>query len=97
VGFGIGQVYPHETTSRVFDLAEQFQKFLATQPHATSVSSIEVMTADGTPMPVAGIGQLCDSGYSVMFSSTHCHVQDPQSGRLIGTDRRQGDFMFWTS
>ncbi|PNX69031.1 hypothetical protein L195_g064251, partial [Trifolium pratense] len=22
VGFGIGQVYPHETTSRVFDLAE---------------------------------------------------------------------------
>ncbi|CAJ2639186.1 unnamed protein product [Trifolium pratense] len=74
------------------------------------------MTADGTPMPLAGIGsvstsnlslpdvyyipnltlslasvsQLCDSGYSVMFSSTHCHVQDPHSGRLIGKGRRHG-------
>jgi hypothetical protein len=157
VGIGNDYVYPHETTSRVFDLAEQFQKFLATQPHATSVSSIKgltpsncsgissiwildsgashhmsydrksflslnptssmsIMTADGTPMPLAGIGsvctsnlslsdvyyipnltlslasvsQLCDSGYSVMFSSTHCQVQDPHSGRLIGKGRRHG-------
>ncbi|KAK2455371.1 hypothetical protein QL285_002829 [Trifolium repens] len=77
---------------------------------------MSVMTADGTPMPLAGIGsvstsnlslsdvyyipnltlslasvsQLCDSGYSVMFSSTHCHVQDPHSGRLIGEGRRHG-------
>jgi hypothetical protein len=74
------------------------------------------MTADGTPMSLAGIGsvstpnmsfsdvyyipdltlslasvsQLCDSGYSVMFSSTSCCVHDPHSGRLIGTGRRQG-------
>jgi hypothetical protein len=69
-------------------------------------SSMSVMTADGTPMPLAGIGsvrtpnmsfsdvyyipsltlslasvsQLCDSGYSVTFSSTSCCVQDPHSG-----------------
>ncbi|PNX59249.1 gag-pol polyprotein, partial [Trifolium pratense] len=55
-----------------------------------SKPSMSVMTADGTLMPIAGIGQLCDSGYSVMFSSTHCYVQDPQSGRLIGTGRRHG-------
>jgi hypothetical protein len=158
VSYGTDSIYSHETTSRVVDLAAKFQNFLATQPHATSVSSIKgltpsnlsgisssvwifdsgashhmsydrksflslnstssmsVMTADGTPMPLAGIGsvstsnlslsdvyyipnltmslvsvsQLCDSGYSVMFSSTHCYVQDPQSGRLIGTGRRQG-------
>jgi transposase InsO family protein len=79
-------------------------------------SSMSVMTADDTPMPLAGIGsvrtpnmsfsdvyyipsltlslasvsQLCDSGYSVTFSSTSCCVQDPHSGRLIGTGRRQG-------
>lgn len=79
-------------------------------------SSVSVMTADGTPMPLAGVGsvvtphlslsnvyhipklklnlvsvsQLCDSGYSVSFSSTSCHVQDPQSQKLIGTGRRRG-------
>ena len=25
------------------------------------------------------VGQLCDAGYLVTFSSTFCHVQDPQS------------------
>ncbi|PNX83025.1 hypothetical protein L195_g039062 [Trifolium pratense] len=62
--YGIDHVYPYETTSRVFDLAKQFQKFLASQPDATSVSSIKgltqsnlsVMTADDTLMPVAGVG-----------------------------------------
>ncbi|CAJ2637857.1 unnamed protein product [Trifolium pratense] len=88
------------------------KSFLSLNP----TSSMSVMTADGTPMSLAGIGsvstsnlslsdvyyipnltmslvsisQLCDSGYSVMFSSTHCYVQDPQSGRLIGTGHRQG-------
>ncbi|MCI80364.1 hypothetical protein A2U01_0101635, partial [Trifolium medium] len=28
IGIGIDHAYPHETTSRVFDLAQQFQKFL---------------------------------------------------------------------
>ena len=136
------------------DLAEQFQKFLATQPHAMSAnlssqspsgissswifdsgaskhmsphitsfdslcpsnSSLSVMTANGTPLPLAGVGsvnthnlslsdvycvpaltlnlisvgQLCDSGYLVQFSSTACCVQDPRSQKLIGIGRRQG-------
>ncbi|XP_045810861.1 uncharacterized protein LOC123905293 [Trifolium pratense] len=41
VSSGIGSAYPSETNSHVFDLAEQFQKFLATQPHAMSASSIK--------------------------------------------------------
>ena len=136
-------------TPSMSSLAEQFQKFLATQPHAMSISSpgkssgiwildsgasnhmspnlssfgsfcptssLPVMTADGTPMPSTGVGtidspnlslsnvyhipkltmnlvsvgQLCDAGYSVSFSSTFCHVQDPQSQKVIGTGRRQG-------
>ena len=57
------------------------------------ISSVSIMTADGVPMPLAGVGsivnpiyyflsfivsidQLCDSGYSVSFSSISCHVQD---------------------
>ena len=91
-------------------------------PHSKSfvslfpTSSIPVMTVDGTPMPLSGVGsvvsphislpnvyyipklslnlvsvgQLCDSGYSVSFSSTSCHVQDPQSQKLIGKGRRRG-------
>lgn len=80
------------------------------------VSSMSVMTADGTPMPLAGIGsvstsnlslsnvyhipkltlslasvsQLCYFGYSIIFSSNSCCVQDPHSGRLIGIGHRQG-------
>lgn len=87
------------------------------------ISFVSIMTADGTPMPLAGIGsvsapnlsisdvyyipnvtlspvsvsQLCDFGYSILFSSTSCYVQDLQSRRLIGIGHRQGDFIFWMS
>jgi hypothetical protein len=44
IAHGINCVYQHEITSLVFLFAEQFQKFLATQPHATFVSSIEGLT-----------------------------------------------------
>ncbi|XP_020596126.1 uncharacterized protein LOC110036103 [Phalaenopsis equestris] len=109
---GVGHAYSLGPTVAV--LAEMFQKFLPTQPHAMSASSniglpsssssvisssiwildsgashhmssnftsfvslhpassVSVMTADDTPMPLAGIGS------------------DPQSKRLIGTGRRQG-------
>jgi hypothetical protein len=36
------------------------------------------------------IGQLCDLGYEITFSSSGCHVQDPQTGQLIGTGRKIG-------
>ncbi|KAH6834928.1 hypothetical protein C2S53_007300 [Perilla frutescens var. hirtella] len=78
--------------------------------------SVSVVTADGTPMPLAGVGsivssyvslprvyhipklvlnlisvgQLCDSGCIVTFSSTDCRVQDLYSKRRIGTGHRQG-------
>ncbi|KAH7692231.1 hypothetical protein IHE45_01G051500 [Dioscorea alata] len=81
-----------------------------------SALSLFVMTADGTSMPLAGIGsvrtsrlslsdvyhipsltlnlasvaQLCDSGLSVLFTSTNCYVQDPRSQKVIGSGRREG-------
>ena len=87
-------------------------------------SSIFVMTADGTPMSLAGvgyvvtpnlslcnvyhilklmlnlasIGQLCDSGDLVTFSSSSsCYVQDLESQKLIGIDHRKGNYMIWMS
>jgi len=80
------------------------------------LSSISVMTANGTFMPLAGVGsvvtphlslpnvylipklklnlasvsQICDSGdYLVMFSGSFYCLQDLQSQKLIGTDRRE--------
>ena len=41
-------------------------------------------------MNLTSMSQLCGSSYFVQFSSTSCHVQDPQSQRLIRTGRRQG-------
>ena len=38
---------------------------------------------------LVSVGQLCDLGYSVSFSSTSCYVQDPHSQKLIGTGRRK--------
>lgn len=96
-----------------------YNSFVSLNP----ASSMPVVTADGTPLPLAGtgsvstsnlsfsdvyyipnltlslasVGQLCDSGNLVLFSATHCYVQDQQSGRLIGTGRRQGDFILWKS
>lgn len=35
------------------------------------------------------VSKLCDSRYAVVFSSTSCHMKDPQSWRNIGTCRRQ--------
>ncbi|PNX96392.1 hypothetical protein L195_g019598 [Trifolium pratense] len=46
----IGHAYPHETTSQVFNLAEQFQRFLVTLPHVTPISSIKrVRGLNGNP------------------------------------------------
>lgn len=41
-------------------------------------------------MNLTSMSQLCGFGYFVQFSSTSCHVQDPQSQRLIRTGCRQG-------
>jgi len=39
---------------------------------------------------LASVGQLCDNGNLVTFSSSSCYVQDLQSEKLIGTGRRKG-------
>lgn len=36
------------------------------------------------------VGQLCDLGYELTFSSSGCRVQDPQTGQLIGTGCKIG-------
>jgi hypothetical protein len=36
------------------------------------------------------IGQLCDLGYEITFSSSRCCVQDPRTGQLIGIGRKIG-------
>ncbi|BBH07273.1 hypothetical protein Prudu_019153 [Prunus dulcis] len=39
--------------------------------------------------------QFCASGYVVQFSFTSCYVQDPHSKKLIGTGRREEDYICW--
>ncbi|KAL0554223.1 hypothetical protein IC582_008140 [Cucumis melo] len=39
---------------------------------------------------LVSVGQLCDLGLTVSFSSNGCQVQDPQTGQTIGTDRKVG-------
>ena len=36
------------------------------------------------------VGQLCDLGYTLTFSSTGCSVQDPRTGQVIGNGRKVG-------
>ncbi|PNX95116.1 SPX domain-containing protein 1-like, partial [Trifolium pratense] len=113
VNSGIGSAYPSETNSHVFDLAEQFQKFLATQPHAMFASSIKGLN----PSSLSDISSsiwILDYGASHHMSydhksfvslnpkssmsvltadGTHMPISrhwDQQSGRKIGTGRRQG-------
>src|ERR1051325_1140183 len=63
----------------------------------TKLSLSDVYYIPNLTLSLASISQLCDSGYSIVFSSKSCYVQDSKSGRKIGTGRRQGDYMFWMS
>ncbi|KAL5762227.1 hypothetical protein ACOSP7_018491 [Xanthoceras sorbifolium] len=36
------------------------------------------------------VGQLCDLGLDVLFSSSGCRVQDPQTGKTLGIGRKVG-------
>jgi len=53
-----------------------------------NLSFFDVYYIPNLTLSLASVSQLCDSGYSVMFSSTSCYVQDPHSVRLIGTGHR---------
>lgn len=43
------------------------------------------------------IGQLCDHGLDIIFSSSDCHIQDPQTNKIIRTGRRYGRLFELTS
>ena len=45
---------------------------------------------------LASVGQLCDYGNLVTFSSC-CFMQDLRFQNLIGIDHRKGGYMFWMS
>ncbi|KAG9447257.1 hypothetical protein H6P81_013385 [Aristolochia fimbriata] len=36
------------------------------------------------------VGQLCDLGFHVLFTSSGCQLQDPTSGKVLGTGRKVG-------
>ncbi|XP_031256344.1 uncharacterized protein LOC116114338 [Pistacia vera] len=54
-----------------------------------NISLLNVYHIAKLTMNLVSIGQLCVTGYLVLFSSSSCHVQDLQSQKLIGTCRRQ--------
>ncbi|GFS32293.1 hypothetical protein Acr_00g0021810 [Actinidia rufa] len=39
---------------------------------------------------LVSVGQLCDLGLTILFSSTGCVVQDPRTGKTLGIGRRHG-------
>ncbi|KAL4028792.1 hypothetical protein IC575_012003 [Cucumis melo] len=46
---------------------------------------------------LASVGQLCDLGLTIIFSSHGCQVQDSQTGQVIGTGRKVGRLFELTS
>ncbi|KAL4035953.1 hypothetical protein IC575_004667 [Cucumis melo] len=46
---------------------------------------------------LASVGQLCDLGLTIIFSSHGCQVQDSQTGQMIGTGRKVGRLFELTS
>ncbi|KAL0543679.1 hypothetical protein IC582_018781 [Cucumis melo] len=46
---------------------------------------------------LASVGQLCDVGLTIVFSSHGCQVQDSQTGQVIGTGRKVGQLFELTS
>ncbi|XP_057981207.1 uncharacterized protein LOC131166644 [Malania oleifera] len=58
--------------------------------HTHNFSLSDVYCIPNLTMSLVSVGQLCDTGYSIHFSFTFCHVQDPKSRKLIGKGRREG-------
>ncbi|KAL0545170.1 hypothetical protein IC582_020316 [Cucumis melo] len=46
---------------------------------------------------LASVGQLCEFGLTIVFSSHGCQVQDSQTGQVIGTGRKVGRLFELTS
>jgi hypothetical protein len=52
--------FPYQTTSQASDLIEQFQKFLSTQPHAMSASSVKGLT-----LPNSSVTEIQESDWDM--------------------------------
>ena len=63
--------------------------------HKGSISLSNLSLPDTYLIPklrfnLVSVGQLCDLGYELTFSSSGCRVQDPRTGQLIGTGCKIG-------
>lgn len=54
------------------------------------LSLFDVYYVPKLTMNLVSMSQLCETGYSIPFSSTSCEVQDLQTKRLIGIGCKQG-------
>ena len=63
--------------------------------HIENVSDSNLHLPDTYYIPslafnLISVGQLCDLGLNVLFSSSGCQVQDPQTGKILGTGKKVG-------
>lgn len=70
--------------------------------HIGQVSTSNVTLSNTYLIPkltfnLISVGQLCDLGLNVTFSSTGCCVQDPRTGQILGTGRKVGRLFELTS
>ncbi|KAG9446566.1 hypothetical protein H6P81_012694 [Aristolochia fimbriata] len=50
----------------------------------------DVLYVPKLSLNLISVGQLCDLGFHVLFTSSGCQVQDPTSGKVLGTGRKVG-------
>ena len=65
----------------------------ATHIGPVSTSNLSITSTFHIPKLVINlisVGQLCDLGLTVIFSSSGCHVQDPRTRQVIGIGRKVG-------
>ena len=63
---------------------------------SVSTSNLSLPTTFHVPkltINLISVGQLCDVGLQVIFFSSYCHVQDTQTGQVIGIGPKVG-YMF---
>jgi len=63
--------------------------------HTGDISTVNLSAPDAFFVPklalnLLSMGQLCELSLEVCFSNNGCHVQDPQTGQVLGTARKVG-------
>ncbi|KAG9457992.1 hypothetical protein H6P81_002500 [Aristolochia fimbriata] len=73
--------------------ADGSQLFVSSVGSACTPSGIrlsDVLYVPNLSLNLISVGQLYDLGFHVLFTSFGCQVQDPTSGKIIGTGRKVG-------